>query len=84
MCMMIRRHDKDGQLRWSIPAIKRWSCTRVAMRQSNINACPQDKVPHQDLWFIDDVKNLMNHENWTPGKLDELFDREIDCGKIIL
>ena len=79
--MMIRRNDpQTGRFRWSIPSRKRCFCTKVAIRLSNINDCPQDEIDPKELWFTDHTDELTNRDNWSEEIMDQLFDRKITCG----
>lgn len=82
ICVLKQRVDtSSGKLRWSIPASERCICQRVvAPRIISTHCIDREAIADSALWFIDDPKEMINHENWYPAKLDKLLDRE-QCGK---
>ena len=82
--MLIEKHDPESDtLRWSLPARERCYCDKVAMRITDIASfydCPDSThSKSEELWFTDNPIPFTQKWNWTPEKLDELFDRTDYC-----
>ncbi|XP_072016296.1 uncharacterized protein [Amphiura filiformis] len=89
VCLLKKRQDRNGVLRWSLTSIERCFCQMVVapvwMSTSSAhstNQCNTTTIPTEDLWFTDSpehAESLIARENWTPETLDGLLQRKEFC-----
>ena len=88
--MLKERHDASTQrTRWSLPSKERCICQAViAVKNDGRAGCriPGGDGLHQqeDLWFTDEKDQLVRRVNWTPEILNELLERSVACGKLVI
>ncbi len=87
VCILMKRPDpaRDGDPRWSLPKKELCFCQGV-VAPAMFKSCPtmEETYSEEDLWFIDDPRELTLRHNWKKDILDELLKRTEYCGKIIL
>ncbi len=87
-CIMRRRLDVDGVVKWALVSRQRCYCTSIVAPEfhtQNViqnDLCANGPVPQHLFWFTDNVDELTKSENWTPAQLDILLDRAF-CGKLV-
>ncbi len=89
-CVLKKRPDPAprGVMKWSLPKKERCYCERVLTARwpkVEINTCPpmEEAFAKDDMWFIDDPRELTLPHNWRTDALDTLLERTEYCGKIL-
>ncbi len=71
-------------MRWSLPKKELCFCQGVVAPVMVKSCSTMEKEYSEDeLWFIDDPRELTLRHNWKKDILDDLLERTEYCGKII-
>ena len=89
-CVLKTRLDPapGGLLRWSLPKKERCYCQRIFTARwlkVEINSCPpmEEAFDNDDMWFIDEPRELTLPHNWRTDALDTLLERTEYCGNVL-
>ena len=81
-CLLRERLNSFGELQPSLTLQERCYCDRVvAPIFISTHNCSTEKFNFTQLWFTNHSDLLIQRENWTPERLDDLLERRKFCGK---